>query len=169
MGAFMFEVTRATIPKTNFYQSTPRAGRPVHTKQEDALFPVAAQPIGEQNGEHIIGHRKDPEDKRHLVENQELPPKYSATNGVNGSSRTPQDGGADDEEPEKKAPKVGTMALRKLTNRNYQLPSIFTSSLPLPCKTSNTLQSSLLLFPYRARLVTPYYHHLFFSPTVQDL
>ena len=71
-------------------------------------------PIGEQNGEHIIGHRKDPEDKRHLVENQELPPKYSATNGVNGSSRTPQDGGADDEEPEKKAPKVGTMALVRI-------------------------------------------------------
>ncbi|GFO46408.1 ATP-binding cassette sub-family b member 1 [Plakobranchus ocellatus] len=61
-------------------------------------------------------------DKRQLVDNLELPPKYSATNGADWS--TAEDGDGEDENgnaPEPKAPKVGTLELFRFANKDDKL------------------------------------------------
>ncbi|GFO46396.1 ATP-binding cassette sub-family b member 1 [Plakobranchus ocellatus] len=54
-------------------------------------------------------------DKRQLVDNQELPPKYSATNGPGWS--TAEDGDGEDEKGKTKAPKVGLLELFRFADR----------------------------------------------------
>ncbi|GFR83507.1 multidrug resistance protein 1 [Elysia marginata] len=85
-----------------------------------------SEKIGDQNDDNILSQgEKDPNTKRQLVDNQELPPKYSATNGVNGTGQTPQDGaddsGEDGDGPQKKAPKVGVTELFRFATKEDKL------------------------------------------------